>query len=248
MNEKTDSQAKEETSVMDCAKFEEIVHDLDRLDACLPDLRERALAHAESCGKCAELMTKSESLDFALRSLAAEHCESHAPARLETVLIQNLRRHKEIAARRTTHRYRALLAAAAALLLVFSGSLYERWRADRSPVAPVASNPLQPSSLTNTAVARANQNAANGRQSGVSNEYADNSEDPAAFVALPYADDPTVAENGAVVRVVLTPSALASLGLPVTGIGSGESVPADLLVSEDGTPQAVRLVSQASMN
>jgi len=237
---------------MDCARFEEIVHDLDRLDACAPDLRERALTHAESCGHCAELMTQSESLDFALRALAAQHFESHAPARLETALIQDFRRRKETAARRATHRYTALLAAAAALLLLLSGSVYERWRAAHRATAPVVSNQLQAPAFTGTAAkgiaAQTSQGTLNARQSAASNEYANNSEDAAAFVTLPYADDPAVAENGAVIRVVLTPSALASLGLPVTGIDSGESVPADLLVSEDGTPQAVRFVSQASMN
>jgi hypothetical protein len=254
MNEKPNNEANEESSLMDCAQFEEIVHDLDRPQACSPALRERALAHAESCSDCAQLMTKSESLDFALRSLAAQDFERQAPARLEAALVQGFRREKEIAARSTTHRYTALLAAAAALLLVFAGSLYERWQAGHRSAAPVASNhsASQPAVVANAvgqqAVAQGNESDLDAHRSAASNEYADNTEDAGAFVPLPYADDPTVAENGAVVRVVLSPSALASLGVPVTGIGSGESVPADLLVSEDGTPQAVRLVSQAAVN
>jgi hypothetical protein len=51
-------------------------------------------------------------------------------------------------------------------------------------------------------------------------------------------------EDDAVVRVVLSRSALASLGLPVAETDGGETVSADLRVSEDGTPQAIRLVSQ----
>ncbi|HKV04941.1 MAG TPA: hypothetical protein VJO53_07530 [Candidatus Acidoferrales bacterium] len=62
------------------------------------------------------------------------------------------------------------------------------------------------------------------------------------FIRLPYTDDPGALADDAVVRVVLTPAALASLGLPVIG-GEG-SVQADLALSEDGTPQAIRLVSQ----
>jgi hypothetical protein len=253
MNEKSNDEANEEISVMDCAQFEEIVHDLDRPQTCSPALRERALAHAESCGDCARLMIKSESLDFALKSLAAQDSARQASARLESALVQEFRRDKEIAARTATHRYTALLAAAAALLLVLAGSLYERWgtggksagltASDRSSSQPAAAN----AGVQGTA-AQGNESALNAQKPAASNLYADNSEEAGAFIQLPYADDPTVAQNGAVVRVVLSPSALASLGVRVTGIGSGESVPADLLVSEDGTPQAVRLVSQATEN
>jgi len=76
----------------------------------------------------------------------------------------------------------------------------------------------------------------------------DDSEVAASFIPLPYADDPQGLEGGAVVRVELSGPALASLGMPVTLAGSSESVPADLLVSNDGTPQAIRLVSQENVN
>jgi hypothetical protein len=74
------------------------------------------------------------------------------------------------------------------------------------------------------------------------------SQNDAAFIRLPYADDPNSLDDDAVVRVVLTPATLASFGLPVTGLGSGEPVQADLAVSQDGMPQAVRLVSGTGSN
>jgi hypothetical protein len=61
----------EEANRMDCAQFEEIVHDLDRRGTQGMALREIALVHAESCSGCAKLMTQTESLDFALQSLAS---------------------------------------------------------------------------------------------------------------------------------------------------------------------------------
>jgi hypothetical protein len=73
------------------------------------------------------------------------------------------------------------------------------------------------------------------------------SQDATGFVSLPYAADPATLEDGAVVRVVLSRSALASLGLPVADVGASEQVPADIVLSEDGAPQAIRLVSQASL-
>jgi len=62
------------------------------------------------------------------------------------------------------------------------------------------------------------------------------------------ADDPAALEGGAIVRVTLPRSALRSFGLPVTESDGTERVFADLLVSEDGTPQAIRLVSDANPN
>jgi hypothetical protein len=55
-------------------------------------------------------------------------------------------------------------------------------------------------------------------------------------------------EGAAVVRVALSRSALASLGVPVADATDTSEIPADLIVSVDGTPQAIRLVSQTTEN
>ncbi len=65
---------------------------------------------------------------------------------------------------------------------------------------------------------------------------------------LPYAYDPSELEGGAVVRVVLPRAALVSYGLPVEGMGVRDQVTADMVVSQDGTPQAIRLVAQSDAN
>jgi hypothetical protein len=64
------------------------------------------------------------------------------------------------------------------------------------------------------------------------------------FTPLPYADDPSMMEGGSVVRVILSRSALASFGVPLTGVENREQIPADLVVSADGTPEAIRLIAQ----
>jgi hypothetical protein len=79
-----------------------------------------------------------------------------------------------------------------------------------------------------------------------SSSAVDESDNAAAFTPLPYADDPATINEGAVVRVVLSSSALASLGVPVTNLADTDRIPADLVVSADGTPQAIRLVSQVN--
>jgi hypothetical protein len=48
--------------------------------------------------------------------------------------------------------------------------------------------------------------------------------------------------------VILSRPALASLGLPVSDIGTGDRIPADIVMSEDGAPQAIRLVAQSDMD
>ena len=57
------------------------------------------------------------------------------------------------------------------------------------------------------------------------------------FVALPYADEAANLEGAAEVRVALSPSALASLGVPVADATNTNEIPADMIVSVDGTPR-----------
>jgi hypothetical protein len=64
------------------------------------------------------------------------------------------------------------------------------------------------------------------------------------FIAVPYA--PPLAQ-GEIVRVVHTdlyPQALASLGIGVDALSSGDT-PADVVVGEDGIPRAVRITEAA---
>jgi hypothetical protein len=84
---------------------------------------------------------------------------------------------------------------------------------------------------------------ANEAASGLS---ADVESEDGEFVPVPYADDPSALEGGAIVRVTLPQSALPSFGLPITESDGADRVFADLLVSEDGTPQAIRLVPDAN--
>ena len=82
----------------------------------------------------------------------------------------------------------------------------------------------------------------------VAENQSNDTENATAFVSLPYATDPETLEGGAVVRVLLSRSALASLGLPVANMEATEQIPADIVLSEDGAPQAIRLVSQAQVD
>lgn len=229
---------------MDCARFDEVVHDLDRpgTDAAL---RESALAHAELCARCARIVTEVESLDLALRAVATEETEQQAPPAMEAALLRAFRREKAASSPHATRWRIAAIGIAAAVLVVVGLSLYQFRRSGPAPqgtgVSPASgSDGLQ---ANRSPVTAANPDQAGTTQSAPQVQQED-SDTSARFIALPYADDPQGLEGGAVVRVELSGPALASLGMPVSLAGSSGSVPADLLVSDDGTPQAIRLVSQ----
>jgi hypothetical protein len=219
-----------ETKPMQCMEFEEIVHDLDRPGTHGVTLRERALAHAESCGRCAQLLTETESLDQALRAIATTEGEQEAPAWVESALLREFERAKTGAAKSSLGRHVAALGIAAAVLLAAGVSLHR--------FAPGAKG-IGGGQGTQTNISA----AATAAQSGQSA-----AESASDFIALPYADDPDGVEGGTVVRVELSGPALASLGMPVSLAGSSGSISADLLVSDDGTPQAIRLLSQEAAN
>jgi len=238
---------------MDCAQFQEVLHELDRPGTEGEALCERALAHAECCSDCAALMTEVESLDFALGQVATESAELQASPRLETLLLQEFRREKAATASRGVRWQLAAFAVAAAVLLALGVRLHRQHLVTPGDVNS-AQNSTQSaaqvpgnSAATTTAATGADGNT----QAGASSALAAASEDAeyaTAYMPLPYAYDPSELEGGAVVRVVLPRAALASYGLPVEGMGVGDQVTADMVVSQDGTPQAIRLVAQANAN
>ena len=242
MSEKTS----EKTMPMTCAQFEEILHDLDRPGTSGLAMRELALVHAEACSDCALLLIESESLDFGLHTLSLHEDHSQASPQMEAALLGEFRSRQ--AATRN-----------AATLMAFPTSI-SRGRAARWQLAVIG---VAAMALVALGISRAkigvapNQPVvATGASASANEQYAlesdprlnelAGSEDGTAFVSLPYADDVTSLEGGAVVRVVMPRSALASLGLPVSGAVGTDAIPAELIVSADGTPQAIRLVSPAT--
>ncbi len=252
------------TNRMDCAQFQEVLHELNRPGTEGATLCDRALAHAELCGNCAVLLTEVESLDFALREAAAESADLQAPPRLETLLLQEFRREKSATDSRGVRWQLAAFGVAAAVLLALGLSLHRQHLVTPGGVngaqnsAQVSSQTAAQASdnslATKTATAAPDSDAqasvnhtqpiANSAQAARANDI----EYTTAYMPLPYAYDPSELEGGAVVRVVLPRAALVSYGLPVEGMGVADHVTADMVVSQDGTPQAIRLVAQADAN
>src|ERR1700723_2236137 len=216
---------------MDCVQFEEIVHDLERPETDGFALRDSALAHAESCSHCARLMTDAESLDAALREMARRGAGHQASAGVGAALMEEFRRQKARSSSGRMRRQIVALGIAATIALALGFSLHHRIA--RNPDIALGTKDAggTPSSPVAPPVSVSASSQAQDQDSG----YA------TAFVPLPYADDPTAADGGTVVRVILSRPALASLGVPVTDPGATDQIPADLLLSEDGSPQAIRL-------
>jgi len=255
---------------MDCAEFRDVLHELDRPGTRGADSFASAMMHAEGCSDCGALLVEEESLDFALQKIARETSRMPGAARVEAALIREFNKARvevavpvAVAGNRVRWQI-AVLAVAAVLLLVVGGLWYQRsfGAGAGAGVAPVVSN--LPSQVAGGAKSLDTSNGLAGETAGenttaavagtngsgqVASTAAGTSDSGTAeyateYVRLPYADDPASLEGGSVVRVTLARAALESYGLPAEGMGTGERVTADMLVSEDGTPEAIRLVAQ----
>jgi hypothetical protein len=234
---------------MNCAQFRERVQSVARDEALDSATLSAALAHAESCSACDALLEEADSLTSALHSLAEIQASEQAPPRIEAILLAAFReRHADRCGRPEAHarnlRYFSVAAAmgiAAALLLVIFVARTANHFAGKSPATAPA--PAQ------TAPAKTGAP----RPSQVLSADASPDDSGAGFVPLPaspfsetYGDfDPASVEDGTVVRVMLSPSALAALGFPVADDPGAQDVAADLLLAQDGTPQAIRLLDTA---
>jgi hypothetical protein len=242
---------KNEAIPMDCATFENIVHDLDRRGTRGAALCEGALAHAESCHTCAALLTQVEWLEFSLLKLAESAATRQPSPCVEAALREEFRCAKYVAARSQIRWRLAALAAAAALFLALGLALRDRGLPSPAHVPEVAAkSPHEALPLGSAAVAPvANPSIAHrspAPSQGNDMDEPDDTADATSFVRLPYADDSAALDGGAIVRVELPRAALASFGLPVTDTGDAQRILADLIVSADGTPEAIRLVPQAN--
>lgn len=257
---------------MDCAEFRDLLHELDRPGTRGADASGSALMHAEGCSDCGVLLVEEESLDFALQSIAREAGRMPGAARVEAVLRKEFNKAKSevvVAGAVVRDRVRwqvAALAVAAVLLLVVGGILYQRnfgtGAGEHAGVTAVVANlpartetgakssdttseiPVETARENTSAAVAAGNASATATQAGSGASESGTAEYATDYVRLPYADDPASLEGGSVVRVTLARAALESYGLPAEGMGTGDRVTADLLVSEDGTPEAIRLVAQ----
>ena len=221
--------------MMNCEQFRDLLPDLARdvtaggrdelLDA---GAVKEALEHADACRACDELLEEAESVTSALRVMATADSERQAPARVEKNLLRVLEVRRSLAMH-SSYQRRFMLAGAAGAAAVALLGISLVWRAGTPAVIPTA--PALSASATPA------------DQSDWLSGFGDEEKTTNSFVPLSQTFDPASVDDDTVVRVVLSRAALDKFGLHMESGGS-DRVVADLIVTNDGTPQAIRVVGQ----
>lgn len=224
-------------------------------DAVLVEAREVAVAVAALAAHD-QALDSAAHLEFTLRAAFVREIE-RAGRRSTSLTINgpaatNAIRPSTVFAG-ATFRWAALSLAAitAILAVIFLPRLVNRnSEIDRTAVRPAQSSSSATAPITSTSAktvpaSPASMPAAQ-KHFAASHKAKKNPSEPettlTGFFALPYADDLSTIEYGAIVRLQLSRADLAWYGLPVPISDSGEKITADLFVNGSGTPEAIRLV------
>ena len=217
---------------MNCEQVEAIVLDLDR-DAAADSLEKTAaVAHLSHCPRCAALQESWQAAREELRALGEETLAARAPARVEMRLRQEFRtRHRTMVARRVGVVAAWALAAAAILVGAITS-----WNWHQARLLEAAKRKI---AAQNALV------AGNGQSQGLGNFSAGllSADDSGDFTPLP-GTTLEETEEAAIFHVRMQRSSLGALGLPVNEERAGEWIQVDLLVGNDGLPEAVRLAQE----
>lgn len=205
------------------------------LDAAGKDgaLQQEAREHLRGCPQCAAFQQSWLGLRAELRELGSEDRNEQAPPRVEMRLRQEFRtKHTTLKGRRN-----AVIAswalAVAAVLVVTAGWI--NWRLQKT-VSVAESNPPVQTEKSPTS-GRAQKVEPAGPELG---EVLVASNDAGEFTLLPESM-PGFLGDATVVHVQMQRGALGALGLTVNEEHAGDWIQVDLLVGDDGQPQAVRL-------
>jgi hypothetical protein len=193
------------------------------------------------CPHCAVLHENWRALREDLRVLGAETAAAEAPSRVEMRLRQEFRtKHKTFRSQRTAVVVGWSLAAAASLFFVIT---WANWRLQRGGnVAAQHPNTVQTASLQSNSTHPSQSTQTGGSELGEVLVASNGSGD---FTPLPDSM-PTAPEGATVVHVQMQRAALGALGLAVNEEHAGDWIQVDLLVGDDGLPQAVRLPESAT--
>jgi hypothetical protein len=219
---------------MSCEHVQAIVLDSHSVGAISAAQRSAALAHLSHCSHCAALQESWDAAKEELRSLSEESLDAQAPARVEMRVIQAFRaEHRKAAGRRAGI---AAVWALAAAAVVVAGVL--AWNAQHQRHLQSNSPDLSAAGGSGAAPAGSSQNGSNSQLvAGLSGD------DSSEFTLLPGAV-PGDTDDAAIWRVRMQRSSLAALGLPVNEQRASEWIQVDLMVGNDGSPEAVRLAQE----
>jgi hypothetical protein len=217
---------------MKCDEFQVAALDLDAPGPKGP-LQQAASEHLRECANCAALHSNWQELRSELGALGAEDMALQTPSRVEMRLRQEFRtQHKTLKARRSAVIATWALAVAAVLVGAIG---WINWNHEKT--GPVANRQATAGQTGSNAEGNGNAVAAAGPELG---EVLVASNNPEDFTLLP-GSMPGLIGDGTVVHVQMQRSALGALGFTVNEEHAGDWIQVDLLVGDDGQPQAVRL-------
>lgn len=240
---------------MNCIRFRDLVHDLAREEALDSELLRETLEHAENCMECDALLDEAEALTLGLRGLADRYATIEAPDRVQSSLLLALRHNQRPVIRDTRSRklgaWVIASSAGIAAMVLFGLTLFhthgrpEVVAADQS----VPSGVLLPKTSSGSSGPVEEANAAASLDSDAALDLSEDwpltyqeTTEAAGFMPLTQAFDPQALDSSAIVRVALSKPALRNLGLYLDDLQNDGTVIADLAVSSDGTPEAIRVV------
>jgi hypothetical protein len=249
---------------MNCQEFERTIIDLgfDHLTEA-PTLA-RALAHAESCARCAARLNRERRMTAGLQAVAVGEATINAPEGVRSALRAAFDEQRAAAAPPAGllrfARHKPLWGMAAAAMLLLSTVTTALWlrqsraKVDNAPAnvisrptsqsppgksPEVLGDPQWVSGTQSSTVARSDVTRGRRRKPRVK-EGADNAGElfPLTFVAKSGSE-----EFVQTVRIEISRSTLLSMGLPVN-IDRGEGlIKADMIIGEDGVARALRIIN-----
>jgi hypothetical protein len=189
-------------------------------------------------------MKPDSDLAQVMATLAAEHRSVSSPYSVERAVLAEFD-----AARR--RRICKIAAAGAIAALLAAGVFGIRERPGRqtsvssNAVLPAASRAAAPAATYETVKPKATTRLPRGRPSAPREKApAPAPQDP--FVAIPYTVPLAPEERATIVRMTLSPAAIAAVGFPFAVAETGSALQADVLVGEDGRARALRIVADSS--
>jgi hypothetical protein len=241
---------------MNCEQFEQLAPQIAHNEMRDATLLQDAVNHAAQCGACDAILVEARELAAAVGALSAHDKAIDSAGHLEFRLRAAFAHDHSASAvvggalrpARFTFNWHVFSLAGAAIIfaiLLVPSIVGRKSEPDRASLTPtqITAPAVAPTKIVTPAqiVAPAAQSHLTASHKPKKN-FAEPETTLTGFLALPYADDLSSIEYGAIVRMQMSRADLAWLGLPVPISDTGEKVVADLFVNGSGTPEAIRLV------
>jgi hypothetical protein len=235
---------------MECKECDSIIHDFMRAEEGSERVRARAFDHVMHCARCEARFFNVRSLERAIRTLRESIDSELPPPRLESALRTVFQQQKRVKHRSRMAASWLAIGVAASLLLSIGVVSWQRIVVPQALPVLATPQPIRPADQSIAEVTAPTAKISKTRTHRESKSHkpqqqlAESEEFVTGFYALPYAESSARVFSGEIVRVKLQGSALPAMGFPVAlnGDQAGEQITADLLVSENGLPLAIRFV------